>query len=276
MVRNLGLWNQNQNQNRTRTRARLSPHPLPEHPCSSTHHTHNHQTDRRTVTPFALTTSCLHPASTAHPAAPGIISALCTISCTLVLRYFLLVAPASSAPVCRPCSPPHSAKDDPWPTDRSTPFEPPRPEALSRLLANMEEYRFRPQYSPRDDAPPMNPLVSPQRNGGPSRMPQPKPTHDPRTQLPRRFTTDSGRVPTLSTMPSATSPQRSSDNPQEFVRLLSSVLDLATNDLSVRPTPRPAWCVDERRRYQSIRRRTAYAPNLRRSANTMLDREEEA
>jgi hypothetical protein len=44
----------------------------------------------------------------------------------------------------------------------------------------------------------MNSLVSPPRNGGTgNRMPQPV-SQDPRTSLPRRFTTDSGRVPTLS------------------------------------------------------------------------------
>ncbi|KAI0860303.1 ARM repeat-containing protein [Xylaria cubensis] len=62
----------------------------------------------------------------------------------------------------------------------------------------MEDYRFRSQQqqqqqqSPRNEAP-MNSLVSPQRNG---RMP----TQDPRATLPRRFTTDSGRVPTLTSI----------------------------------------------------------------------------
>lgn len=56
----------------------------------------------------------------------------------------------------------------------------------------MDEYRFRSQQPPRNEAP-MNSLVSPQRNG---RMPP----QDPRTTLPRRFTTDSGRVPTLSSI----------------------------------------------------------------------------
>ncbi|KAI0009310.1 ARM repeat-containing protein [Xylariaceae sp. FL0662B] len=60
----------------------------------------------------------------------------------------------------------------------------------------MDDYRFRTQQSPRNEAP-MNSLVSPQRNGRP--MPQPV-SQDPRTTLPRRFTTDSGRVPTLSTI----------------------------------------------------------------------------
>ncbi|KAI1368987.1 ARM repeat-containing protein [Xylaria arbuscula] len=56
----------------------------------------------------------------------------------------------------------------------------------------MDDYRFRSQQSPRNEAP-MNSLVSPQRNG---RMPP----QDPRSTLPRRFTTDSGRVPTLSSL----------------------------------------------------------------------------
>ncbi|KAI1869446.1 hypothetical protein JX265_006536 [Neoarthrinium moseri] len=57
----------------------------------------------------------------------------------------------------------------------------------------MDDYRFRAQQSPRNEAP-MNSLVSPPRNG--NRLPQP----DPRTSLPRRFTTDSGHVPTLSSL----------------------------------------------------------------------------
>ncbi|KAI0552710.1 ARM repeat-containing protein [Xylaria curta] len=60
----------------------------------------------------------------------------------------------------------------------------------------MDDYRFRSQQqqqSPRNEAP-MNSLVSPQRNG---RMPT---QQDPRATLPRRFTTDSGRVPTLTSI----------------------------------------------------------------------------
>ncbi|KAI1381545.1 ARM repeat-containing protein [Hypoxylon crocopeplum] len=71
----------------------------------------------------------------------------------------------------------------------------------------MDDYRFRAQQSPRNEAP-MNSLVSPQRNGRP--MPQPV-SQDPRTTLPRRFTTDSGRVPTLSTISTQRLPE-----PQEY------------------------------------------------------------
>ncbi|OTB12970.1 hypothetical protein K445DRAFT_173421 [Daldinia sp. EC12] len=71
----------------------------------------------------------------------------------------------------------------------------------------MDDYRFRAQQSPRNEAP-MNSLVSPQRNGRP--MPQPV-SQDPRTTLPRRFTTDSGRVPTLSTISTQRMPE-----PQEY------------------------------------------------------------
>ncbi|XXG97730.1 DNA-directed RNA polymerase III complex subunit Rpc2 [Hypoxylon texense] len=71
----------------------------------------------------------------------------------------------------------------------------------------MDEYRFRTQQSPRNEAP-MNSLVSPQRNGRP--VPQPV-SQDPRTTLPRRFTTDSGRVPTLSTISTQRLPE-----PQEY------------------------------------------------------------
>ncbi|KAH8678116.1 hypothetical protein BX600DRAFT_144907 [Xylariales sp. PMI_506] len=60
----------------------------------------------------------------------------------------------------------------------------------------MEDFRFRSQVSPRTEAP-MNSLVSPPRNG--NRIPQAV-SIDPRTTLPRRFTTDSGRVPTLSSL----------------------------------------------------------------------------
>ncbi|KAI0843347.1 ARM repeat-containing protein [Hypoxylon sp. FL0890] len=71
----------------------------------------------------------------------------------------------------------------------------------------MDDYRFRAQQSPRNEAP-MNSLVSPQRNG--RAMPQPV-SQDPRTTLPRRFTTDSGRVPTLSTISTQRLPE-----PQEY------------------------------------------------------------
>ncbi|KAI2625489.1 ARM repeat-containing protein [Xylaria nigripes] len=59
----------------------------------------------------------------------------------------------------------------------------------------MEDYQIRSLQSSMHEAP-MNSLVSPQRNGI---MPQPG-SQDPRTTLPRRFTTDSGRVPTLSSI----------------------------------------------------------------------------
>lgn len=54
--------------------------------------------------------------------------------------------------------------------------------------------RFRAQQSPRSDATTMNSLVSPPRN----RLSQTMSSQDPRSTLSRRFTTDSGRVPTLS------------------------------------------------------------------------------
>ncbi|KAH9898788.1 ARM repeat-containing protein [Xylariomycetidae sp. FL2044] len=75
----------------------------------------------------------------------------------------------------------------------------------------MDEYHFRAQQSPRNEAP-MNSLVSPPRNGRP--MPQPV-SQDPRATLPRRFTTDSGRVPTLSNFANLSSPQRLPE-PQEY------------------------------------------------------------
>ncbi|ROT42456.1 ARM repeat-containing protein [Sodiomyces alkalinus F11] len=70
----------------------------------------------------------------------------------------------------------------------------------------MDERLFMSQHSPRNESSPsMNNLVSPPRNG--SRLPQPNaPTHELRSSLPRRFTTDSGRVPTLSSIISQRGP----------------------------------------------------------------------
>ncbi|KAI1294043.1 ARM repeat-containing protein [Xylaria venustula] len=77
----------------------------------------------------------------------------------------------------------------------------------------MDEYRFRSQQPSRTEAP-MNSLVSPQRNG---RMPP----QDPRSTLPRRFTTDSGRVPTLSSIATAQAPEYPSALPTQYkVQLL--------------------------------------------------------
>jgi hypothetical protein len=61
----------------------------------------------------------------------------------------------------------------------------------------MDELRFRSQQSPRNDSSLLG-LVSPPRNG--SRMPQPAISHDSRGSLTRRFTTDSGRVPTIASI----------------------------------------------------------------------------
>ncbi|KAI0181971.1 ARM repeat-containing protein [Hypoxylon sp. FL1284] len=81
----------------------------------------------------------------------------------------------------------------------------------------MDDYRFRAQQSPRNETP-MNSLVSPQRNGRP--MPQPV-SQDPRTTLPRRFTTDSGRVPTLSTISTQRLPEAQEYNATQYkVQLL--------------------------------------------------------
>ncbi|EGY15812.1 uncharacterized protein VDAG_06976 [Verticillium dahliae VdLs.17] len=76
----------------------------------------------------------------------------------------------------------------------------------------MDDLRFRSQQSPRNEAT-MNNLVSPPRNGN-TRMPNPVQTHDLRTTLPRRFTTDSGRVPTLSSITSLRSPMAGPDPSQ--------------------------------------------------------------
>ncbi|CAM1504145.1 Fc.00g017360.m01.CDS01 [Cosmosporella sp. VM-42] len=74
----------------------------------------------------------------------------------------------------------------------------------------MDDLLYRPQQSES----PMNSLVSPPRNGLNSRLPAPQvSSHDPRSNLPRRFTTDSGRVPTLSSL---ASPPRGPDPSQDF------------------------------------------------------------
>ncbi|KAK7415829.1 hypothetical protein QQX98_005611 [Neonectria punicea] len=82
----------------------------------------------------------------------------------------------------------------------------------------MDDHRFRSQTSPRNESP-MNSLVSPPRNG--SRMPGPQVAsqgaHDHRSNLPRRFTTDSGRVPTLTSLASSlATPPRGPDQPQDY------------------------------------------------------------
>ncbi|KAL7799708.1 putative RNA-binding protein [Trichoderma ceciliae] len=77
----------------------------------------------------------------------------------------------------------------------------------------MEDLRFRPQQPPRNE-PSINPLVSPR---GAARIPQQQTaSHDLRSTLPRRFTTDSGRVPTLSSMNSLSSPPRVPEVSQDY------------------------------------------------------------
>lgn len=66
----------------------------------------------------------------------------------------------------------------------------------------MDELRFRSQQSPRNESPslPLSGMTSPIRNG---RLPPPLSTHDgssSRVSLTRRFTTDSGRVPTITSI----------------------------------------------------------------------------
>src|SRR6478752_9689647 len=78
----------------------------------------------------------------------------------------------------------------------------------------MEELRFRSQQSPRGNDQSMHSFVSPTRNA--SRMPAPQVNphagaHDHRSGLPRRFTTDSGRVPTLSSLGAQRVPESSQD-----------------------------------------------------------------
>lgn len=79
----------------------------------------------------------------------------------------------------------------------------------------MDDLRYLPQHSPRSDAPSatISSIVSPPRNGA-SRMPQQNVAHDTRSNLPRRFTTDSGRIPTLGSMTSQQS--RGAEPVQEY------------------------------------------------------------
>lgn len=83
----------------------------------------------------------------------------------------------------------------------------------------MDDLRFRSQQSPRTNDSPMNSFVSPPRHT--SRLPAPQiasqvAAHDHRSNLPRRFTTDSGRVPTLSSLGALTSPTRAPDMNQDY------------------------------------------------------------
>lgn len=71
----------------------------------------------------------------------------------------------------------------------------------------MDELRFRSQQSPRNDASLLG-LVSPPRNG--NRVPQPL-QQDGRGGLMRRFTTDSGRVPTIASL---TNQRGAQDSPE--------------------------------------------------------------
>ena len=74
----------------------------------------------------------------------------------------------------------------------------------------MDDSRYRPQLSPRNE-PRIGAFVSPPRNGGSQQLPQQQQqhhgfSHEARSVLPRRFTTDSSRTPRF---PSAlTSPTR--------------------------------------------------------------------
>lgn len=73
----------------------------------------------------------------------------------------------------------------------------------------MDELRFRSQKSPRTETT-FSGLVSPPRNS--TRLPQPLQTQDGRGGLMRRFTTDSGRVPTIQSITT----QRGWQEPQEY------------------------------------------------------------
>lgn len=74
----------------------------------------------------------------------------------------------------------------------------------------MDELRYRSQQSARNDSSLLG-LVSPPRNGNGTRLPQPLHTQDGRGGLMRRFTTDSGRVPTIASITTQRGGQDSQD-----------------------------------------------------------------
>lgn len=61
----------------------------------------------------------------------------------------------------------------------------------------MDELRFRNQQTSRNESPLLG-LVSPPRNG--ARLPPTTQSNDGRVNLTRRFTTDSGRIPTINSL----------------------------------------------------------------------------
>ncbi|KAH7370544.1 armadillo-type protein, partial [Rhexocercosporidium sp. MPI-PUGE-AT-0058] len=74
----------------------------------------------------------------------------------------------------------------------------------------MDELRYRSQQPTRNDSSLLG-LVSPPRNGNGTRLPQPLHTQDGRGGLMRRFTTDSGRVPTIASITTQRGGQDSQD-----------------------------------------------------------------
>ncbi|KAL2066223.1 hypothetical protein VTL71DRAFT_2294 [Oculimacula yallundae] len=75
----------------------------------------------------------------------------------------------------------------------------------------MDELRYHGQQTTRNDSSLLG-LVSPPRNGNGNRLPQPLQTQDGRGGLMRRFTTDSGRVPTIASITT----QRGGQDSQEY------------------------------------------------------------
>src|SRR5271168_1374049 len=82
----------------------------------------------------------------------------------------------------------------------------------------MDELRFRNQQTARNDSALLG-LVSPPRNG--TRLPPPTHSQDGRASLTRRFTTDSGRVPTLNSIASPS--QRAQDGGQDYAPSVSRI-----------------------------------------------------
>ncbi len=95
----------------------------------------------------------------------------------------------------------------------------------------MEDLRFS------RNEPALNGLVSPPRNGNRLAHSMSMSSHDSRTALPRRFTTDSGRVPTLSTI---TGP-RALDHSQEYASVRLFYVPLAPGVTVLAESVELAW-----------------------------------
>jgi hypothetical protein len=103
----------------------------------------------------------------------------------------------------------------------------------------MDELRFRSQQSPRNDSALLG-LVSPPRNG--TRMPQPLQNQDGRGGLMRRFTTDSGRVPTIASIAGQRGGQEAQDYGPSVSYCPSTTIVPKYSTLLLSPTRMKIFC----------------------------------